>query len=173
MNRHTGSALDELAHLRQSIEDILTTPIGSRVMRRAYGSQLFELIDQPLNDQTRLRAYSGVRAYYYDVNGSERMEAIVGGEENAKTLRHTYANRSSALRAARSEWKKIQRGSATLSFTLARGRPELVPELSFTLHGIKPEITAINWLGETVTHSLSQSAYTSRLELQSGKYKNT
>ena len=58
MNRHTGNALDELGHMRQSIEDILTTPIGSRVMRRAYGSQLFELIDQPLNDHTRLRAYA-------------------------------------------------------------------------------------------------------------------
>ncbi|AOE85829.1 GPW/gp25 family protein [Pseudomonas sp. TCU-HL1] len=58
MNRHTGNALDELGHLRQSIEDILTTPVGSRVMRRKYGSQLFELIDQPLNDHTRLRAYA-------------------------------------------------------------------------------------------------------------------
>ncbi|MCY1379971.1 hypothetical protein D9M69_677410 [compost metagenome] len=27
-------------------------------MRREYGSQLFELIDQPLNDHTRLRAYA-------------------------------------------------------------------------------------------------------------------
>lgn len=58
MNRHTGKALSELAHLVQSVEDILTTPLGSRVMRREYGSQLFELIDQPLNDHTRLRAYA-------------------------------------------------------------------------------------------------------------------
>jgi phage baseplate assembly protein W len=58
MNRHTGNALDELGHLRQSIADILTTPVGSRVMRRQYGSQLSELIDQPLNDHTRLRAYA-------------------------------------------------------------------------------------------------------------------
>ena len=36
-------------HLRQSIRDILTTPIGSRVMRRTYGSRLFELVDAPLN----------------------------------------------------------------------------------------------------------------------------
>lgn len=40
MNAHTGGAIDRLAHIRQSIADILTTRIGSRVMRREYGSQL-------------------------------------------------------------------------------------------------------------------------------------
>lgn len=57
MSRSAGRALSELDHLRQSVADILTTPIGSRVMRREYGSQLHELIDQPFNDVTRLRAY--------------------------------------------------------------------------------------------------------------------
>lgn len=33
MDRTTGKAIGELAHLRQSVGDILTTPIGSRVMR--------------------------------------------------------------------------------------------------------------------------------------------
>lgn len=45
----TGKALSGLDHLQQSIRDILTTPIGSRVMRRDYGSRLFELIDRPVN----------------------------------------------------------------------------------------------------------------------------
>lgn len=44
----TGKHLDGLAHLRQSIRDILTTPLASRVMRRDYGSRLFELVDRPL-----------------------------------------------------------------------------------------------------------------------------
>lgn len=58
MNAHTGSALSGVEHIRQSMADILTTPIGSRVMRRDYGSLLPELIDQPLNGPTALRAYS-------------------------------------------------------------------------------------------------------------------
>ena len=50
MNRMDGSLVtSELAHLRQSVADILTTPIGSRVMRRDYGSRLPELLDAPLN----------------------------------------------------------------------------------------------------------------------------
>ena len=44
MDRETGKSLSGIEHLRQSIRDILTTPIGSRVMRRDYGSRLFELL---------------------------------------------------------------------------------------------------------------------------------
>lgn len=44
--------LSEDAHLAQSINDILSTPIGSRVMRREYGSDLPNLIDAPLNGET-------------------------------------------------------------------------------------------------------------------------
>lgn len=47
-----GKLLGGIAHLRQSVVDILTTPIGSRVMRREYGSRLFELIDAPANAAT-------------------------------------------------------------------------------------------------------------------------
>lgn len=47
MNRVSAQSVTELEHIRQSIEDILTTPVGSRVMRREYGSLLFQLVDQP------------------------------------------------------------------------------------------------------------------------------
>jgi phage baseplate assembly protein W len=51
-NATTGKAMAGVDHLRQSVTDILTTPIGSRVMRREYGSQLFSLVDAPLNRST-------------------------------------------------------------------------------------------------------------------------
>ena len=54
----TGKALEGLAHLRQSVRDILTTPLGSRVMRRDYGSRLFDLVDAPLNEQTVVDLYA-------------------------------------------------------------------------------------------------------------------
>ena len=50
----TGKSLSGIGHLRQSVRDILTTPIGSRVMRRDYGSRLYRLVDAPMNDATRL-----------------------------------------------------------------------------------------------------------------------
>lgn len=38
--------------------DVLTTPLGSRICRRNYGSELFRLIDQPLNSKTLLKIYA-------------------------------------------------------------------------------------------------------------------
>ena len=58
MNAHTGQTLSGLAHLKQSIRDILTTPVGTRVMRRDYGSRLFELVDAPSNRSTLIQIYA-------------------------------------------------------------------------------------------------------------------
>lgn len=59
MEKTTGLRIaDETDHIRQSIRDILTTPVGTRVKRRAYGSLLPSLIDQPGNAANRLRLMS-------------------------------------------------------------------------------------------------------------------
>ena len=50
LSRHNARELTPINHLRQSVVDILTTPIGSRVGRRDYGSRLFDLIDSPASD---------------------------------------------------------------------------------------------------------------------------
>lgn len=113
-------------------------------------------------------SYDGVRAYYYDVNSAKKQEAIAGGGDNLKDLRHTYSDQQSALRAARAEFRRLQRGSATLSYTLAMGRPDLIPELTYTLQGVKAEIDEIIWYGGNVQHSLSaDGGYTVSLELES------
>ena len=55
MNRQTGLSLSEAEHIRQSVRDILVTPIGSRVMRRDYGSLLAAMIDRPQSPALRLQ----------------------------------------------------------------------------------------------------------------------
>ena len=55
MDAVTGKRLAGDAHLAQSCADILSTPIGTRVMRRDYGSAVPELIDRPHNPLTRMR----------------------------------------------------------------------------------------------------------------------
>ncbi|NNA71654.1 MULTISPECIES: phage late control D family protein [Pseudomonas] len=113
-------------------------------------------------------SYDGVRAYFYDVNSAKKQEAIAGGGENLKDLRHTYSDKQSALRAARAEFNRLRRGSATLSYTLAVGRPDLIPELTYTLQGVKAEIDEIIWYGGNVQHNLSpDNGYTMSLELES------
>lgn len=58
MNASTGASISLLDHIRQSVRDILTTPLGSRICRRGYGSEIPELIDQPLNAVTIMRIYA-------------------------------------------------------------------------------------------------------------------
>lgn len=53
-NAKTGKHLTDLDHLKQSIRDILTTPIGTRVERRDYGSKLFDLVDAPSTQATMI-----------------------------------------------------------------------------------------------------------------------
>lgn len=54
----TGKSLSGIAHLRQSIRDILTTRKGTRVMRRDYGSEIPALIDAPLTRETIVDLYA-------------------------------------------------------------------------------------------------------------------
>ncbi len=58
MSAATGAPLDGLDHLRQSIRDILTTPLGSRVMRRDYGSALPDLVDSNITGLTLAQLYA-------------------------------------------------------------------------------------------------------------------
>lgn len=58
MDASTGKALSGADHLHQSVRDILTTPLGSRVMRRDYGSRLFELVDRPTSPALLVEMYA-------------------------------------------------------------------------------------------------------------------
>lgn len=66
MNRFTGEKItSETEHIKQSIADILLTPIGSRLQRREYGSRILELIDRPMNHALLLQlAASAVMALH-------------------------------------------------------------------------------------------------------------
>ncbi|WJV67486.1 GPW/gp25 family protein [Pectobacteriaceae bacterium CE70] len=67
MNRNTGLGISDTEHISQSMRDILLTPVGSRVMRREYGSFLSALIDMPQNPALRLQimvaCYSAIQKW--------------------------------------------------------------------------------------------------------------
>jgi len=50
VDRRTGQQSTGLDHLKQSIEDILTTPLKSRRMKPEYGSNLRRFVDLPVNE---------------------------------------------------------------------------------------------------------------------------
>lgn len=55
LSNTTGRRLALRDHISQSIGDIITTPIGERLMRRNYGSYVPQLIDHPATPANRLR----------------------------------------------------------------------------------------------------------------------
>ncbi|EHG7886653.1 baseplate assembly protein [Salmonella enterica] len=67
MNRNNGIGISDSEHISQSMRDILLTPVGSRVMRREYGSLLSALIDMPQNPALRLQimvaCYSAIQKW--------------------------------------------------------------------------------------------------------------
>lgn len=60
MHAATGRALSGYAHLEQSIRDILSTPLGTRVMRRDYGSRLPDLMDAPMTPGLNVEIFAAV-----------------------------------------------------------------------------------------------------------------
>lgn len=58
MNRQTGKVCQGVDHLEQSIDDILGTPVGTRIGRRDYGSLVPAQLDQPNNELGRARIFA-------------------------------------------------------------------------------------------------------------------
>ncbi|WP_278940680.1 phage late control D family protein [Pseudomonas helleri] len=180
LDQANESDANMISRLGEEFDAVASVKAGCLLCMPAGGGKSVSGLDLPHITLTRAEgdqhrylqadrdSYDGVRAYYYDVNSAKKQEAIAGGGDNLKDLRHTYSDQQSALRAARSEFKRLQRGSATLSFSLAMGRPDLIPELTYTLQGVKAEIDAIIWYGGNVQHSLTaDGGYTVSLELES------
>jgi|EndMetStandDraft_5_1072996.scaffolds.fasta_scaffold08448_5 uncharacterized protein len=58
MDTRTGKRLSGFAHVEQSLADIFTTRIGSRIMRRSYGSDVLTLQDAPATEAVILKVFS-------------------------------------------------------------------------------------------------------------------
>lgn len=58
MNPDSTGLLTDADQLWNSVRDVLTTPLASRVMRREYGSLIPDLLDEPQNEVTRLQCMS-------------------------------------------------------------------------------------------------------------------
>ncbi|EGT4444279.1 phage late control D family protein [Cronobacter sakazakii] len=92
---------------------------------------------------------------------------LIGTDENVLVLSRTYASRSNAERAAKMQWERLQRGVATFSIQLARGRADLYTEMPVKVSGFKQQVDSSSWIITTLTHSLSSDGgFTTSLELE-------
>lgn len=96
----------------------------------------------------------------------QKGEYLVGAEDNVFTLPTVYATQAAAMRAAQAKWEKLQRGVAEFSLSLAMGRADLVPETPVQVSGFKQVIDAQPWIVSKVVHNLSNSGFTTAIELE-------
>lgn len=97
---------------------------------------------------------------------AQKGEYLVGAEDNVFTLPTVYATQAAAMRAAQAKWEKLQRGVAEFSLSLAMGRADLVPETPVQVSGFKQVIDAQSWIVSKVVHNLSNSGFTTAVELE-------
>ncbi|CAM3770711.1 phage late control D family protein [Serratia silvae] len=97
---------------------------------------------------------------------AQQGEYLVGAEDNVFTLPTVYATQTAAMRAAQAKWEKLQRGVAEFSLSLAMGRADLVPETPVQVSGFKQVIDAQPWIVSKVVHNLSNSGFTTAVELE-------
>lgn len=133
-------------------------------------------------------AYTGVRAYWLDLNVGKKVETTLtrkrrpgkkkyvssrregdyleGAEGNVYVMRQTFKTEKAARRAAAAKWSTLQRGAAEFGITLARGRPDIYPELPARVSGFKPAIDNAGWVIARVVHTLGERGYVTALELE-------
>jgi phage protein D len=74
-----------------------------------------------------------------------------------------------ARQHADAEFKRLDRGTAQLSYRLAIGRADIYPEQTITVSGFKPEIDGTAWLVAKATHTIDGSGgFVTSLELERG-----
>ncbi|WP_367317751.1 hypothetical protein [Microbulbifer spongiae] len=137
-------------------------PLPTATIRRSDGDRhRYHIADRD--------AYSGVRAYWHDQDGTDRKGVLVGISGDAKRLKETFASEQEAKEAAEAKWQRIQRGLATMNYELALGRAELYPEQPVRFLGFKPEIEGTEWLIARCSHRVGERGFTMSVELETRK----
>lgn len=92
MDQHTGSPISGDADIVQSVGRILSTPVGSRIQRRPFGSRLLDLQDTPFNARSRIlwvAATAGALRRWEDRISVERVSAAPGDAPGRVVIRIT------------------------------------------------------------------------------------
>jgi phage protein D len=149
----TRAAREKLRKLKKAKSHI--TSVKAWYMDSALGSKQEVMIDDSnLNKDLLKPSHKGAPS------------AATASAESQKTLRHIYPNKTAATRAAQAEFRRLKRGEAEFSLTLAHGRPELLPDLPATVTGWKPAIDGTNWIISKASHRLSGGGLTTDLEFE-------
>lgn len=174
--RRLGKRYDAVATIKAG--QLLFTPIGAAATASGTALPTFEIRrqdgDQHSWEEADRDRYDGVSARWHDTGSAQSHtvhEDIAGDASDSggrrKRLRRTYATEADARAAARAESRRLARGAATFSYSLAVGRPELYPEQKGKLQGFgRSVIDDQTWVIAKATHDWTSDALTTKLELE-------
>lgn len=95
VDRRTGKVIGQADHIRQSIEVILTTPTGSRVMRRTFGFPGLDAQGRPLPIAAGEFAELAIAALQQHEPRIDQVRAFHEGEAPVRELLIRYIDRAS------------------------------------------------------------------------------
>jgi phage protein D len=113
--------------------------------------------------------YVSVRAQYRGTGKKKHLSVIVGGDgtHSVKVLPEIYPTKEEATAAAQAELNRTQRSQATLEYTLALARPDLMPESPVYVSGFnKPDIDDMQWVARKVHHEMGDAGFTTKIDLE-------
>ncbi|UWQ03312.1 phage tail protein [Aliiroseovarius crassostreae] len=113
--------------------------------------------------------YGRVTAEWGERGSATLHKVTVGDKEPELVLRHPYASKAEAERAAQSALDRSERASGKMSLQLGGFYPNLMAEAQITLPDIKAELRG-EWLITKVRHSYGATLTTS-IDIERGKKK--
>lgn len=113
--------------------------------------------------------YGRVVAEWGERGSATLHKVTVGDQEPELTLRHPYATKAEAERAAQSALDRSERASGTMSINLGGFDPGLMAEAKVNFADIKAELRG-EWLIKKVSHRLGDTLTTS-IDVERGKKK--
>lgn len=140
--------------------------VGVKVAYNDLNLHVASIVSYGDEDERRNQQKANKQKKRDDTKNAPPQVAIEVSADNIKVLRHPYANQTEAVRAARTEWRRLQRGMAEFSISLAHGRPEIIPEMPAIVQGFKQEIDSTDWTITRATHNLSDAGLTTKLEFE-------
>ncbi len=150
---------------------LVLVPKGSS---KSAGGQDLPVVPLALSDLTSWNVtladrgkYKTVKVYYHDWKTGKRTEIKVGTEDPAYVLRHTYPNADQAKAAGSAKLQGFFRGEAKASFCFP-GNPLVAAEIKLVVAGVRDGVDG-EWIVRSVTHELSNSGYSSRVEAEAPK----
>lgn len=118
-------------------------------------------------ESDRESRYSGVTAKWHDPANKKTQTVTAGASGYTRTLRHKFADQTTAQKAAHAEWRRIQRAEITANITLAIGNPNVIAESPVQLSGYPASMDNVKWIAARVEHSITDSGgYSVSVELE-------